>query len=182
MGERTLSNRSQPDHRWTSGDFSPGFWSACPSTSPRGPRPLRAEFSNYGFLIREQARVIKPGVVAITISCCLRQAMRRRHHRLKDFRGASSGRIRRRGSSSIRGDDLEDPVAQRTKALGTPAQDDPGTRRCRVKGIADFLRDEDAGREPGTYLAPDTFPVEAVAAVHASPVWASTSGVIDEGS
>ena len=170
--------------------FSPPFSSLYVySDSPRDMGNVRSDaefFENYGFLIREQIRVMKPGRL-VAIHCMLLPTSKAMSGviGLKDFRGDIIRAYQAAGfifHSEVT--IWKNPVTamQRTKALGLLHKQIRKDSSMSRQGIADYLvimRTPGENPEPVSHT-PETFPVERWQR-YASPVWASTSGVDDEG-
>jgi hypothetical protein len=173
--------RSLPDASVDFSIFSPPFASLYTySNSPRDMGNVRSYaefFENYGYLVREQRRVMAPGRL-VAFHCMLLPTSKERdgHIGLRDFRGDLIRAYTAEGF--IYHSEVciwKDPVTamQRTKALGllhkTIRKDSSMSRQ----GIADYLV---VMRSPGANEKPiehthDEFPVERWQR-YASPVWA----------
>ena len=182
--------RAMPDRSADFAIFSPPFASLYTySNSARDMGNVRTDgefFAHYAFLIKEQARVMRPGRIT-AIHCMLMPTSKERdgYIGLRDFRGDIIRAYQAEGfifHSEVT--IWKDPVTamQRTKALGllhkTIRKDSSMSRQ----GIADYLV---MMRSPGVNDAPvehthDQFPVERWQR-YASPVWVTTDGVDDEG-
>jgi hypothetical protein len=182
--------RTMPDASADFSVFSPPFSSLYSySNSPRDIGNVRDDaqfFEHYDFLIRETARVMKAGRI-VAIHCMQLPTSKGRdgHIGLRDFRGDIIRAYEKHGF--IYHSEVciwKDPVQamQRTKALGllhkTIRKDSAMSRQ----GIADYLV---IMRTPGDNPDPiahthENFPVLRWQR-YASPVWAYTEGVDDEG-
>ena len=170
--------------------FSPPFAQLyCYSASPRdfGNGRDHAEFfAQYQFLTDEQFRVMMPGrLVALHVMQLPTSKERDGHIGLRDFRGAMIREYERAGfiyHSEICVWKCPVTAMQRTKALGllhkTIRKDSSMSRQ----GIADYvIVMRKPGDNPERIAHPnDSFPIP-VWQRYASPVWATSEGIDDEG-
>jgi DNA modification methylase len=182
--------RGLPDHSVDFSVFSPPFASIYTySNSPRDMGNVRNDeefFAHYDFLIRESARVMRPGRL-VAIHCMLTPTIKSRdgHIGLRDFRGDIIRAYQRHGF--VYHSEVciwKDPVmaVQRTKALGLLYKQLRKDSAMSRQGIADYLV---VMRSPGENDKPvtktvDGFPVERWQR-YASPVWATVGEPDDEG-
>ncbi len=182
--------RGLPDRSVDFSVFSPPFASLYTySNSPRDMGNVTDDaefFAHYAYLIKETARVMKPGRL-VAIHCMLMPTSKTRdgHIGLRDFRGDIIRAYQAEGF--IYHSEVciwKDPVTamQRTKALGllhkTIRKDSAMSRQ----GIADYLV---VMRTPGDNIEPiahthETFPVLRWQR-YASPVWATMGDPDEEG-
>ncbi len=182
--------RGLPDRSVDFSVFSPPFASLYTySNSPRDMGNVADDaefFAHYAYLIKETARVMKPGRL-VAIHCMLMPTSKTRdgHIGLRDFRGDIIRAYQAEGF--IYHSEVciwKDPVTamQRTKALGllhkTIRKDSAMSRQ----GIADYLV---VMRTPGDNIEPiahthETFPV-MMWQRYASPVWATMGSADDDG-
>ncbi len=179
-----------PDRSVDFSVFSPPFASLYTySNSPRDLGNVKDDaefFAHYAYLIKETARVMKPGrIVAIHCMLIPTSKVRDGHIGLRDLRGDIIRAYQAEGF--IYHSEVciwKDPVTamQRTKALGllhkTIRKDSAMSRQ----GIADYLV---VMRTPGDNIEPishthETFPV-MMWQRYASPVWATVGSPDDEG-
>ena len=182
--------RGLPDASADFSVFSPPFASLYTySNSPRDMGNVRDDaefFEHYGYLIRETARVMRPGRL-VAIHCMLMPTSKSRdgHIGLRDFRGDIIRAYQRHGF--VYHSEVciwKDPVTavQRTKALGLLYKQLRKDSSMSRQGIADYLV---VMRAPGENDKPVTkteegFPVERWQR-YASPVWATVGDADDEG-
>jgi DNA modification methylase len=170
--------------------FSPPFSSLLIySASDRDMGNVRSNeqfFKHYDYLIKEQARVMRPGRI-VAIHCMNLPTSKERdgYIGLKDFRGDIIRAYQKHGfiyHSEVTV--WKNPVTamQRTKALGllhkTIRKDSSMSRQ----GIPDYLvvmRTPGGNETPVAHTA-EEFPVERWQR-YASPVWVTTNGVDSEG-
>lgn len=182
--------RGLPDRSVDFSVFSPPFASLYTySNSPRDLGNVKNDgefFAHYDFLIKETARVMRPGRI-LAIHCMDMPTSKERdgYIGLRDFPGEIIRAYERHGFIyHSRVAIWKDPVTamQRTKALGllhkTIRKDSSMSRQ----GIADTLI---VMRTPGVNDAPvshtnDSFPVDRWQR-YASPVWVTLGDVDDEG-
>jgi DNA modification methylase len=182
--------RGLPDRSVDFSVFSPPFASLYTySNSPRDMGNVTDDaefFAHYAYLIKEMARVMKPGRL-VAIHCMLMPTSKTRdgHIGLRDFRGDIIRAYEKEGF--IFHSEVciwKDPVTamQRTKALGllhkTIRKDSAMSRQ----GIADYLV---IMRTPGDNIEPiahthETFPVQMWQR-YASPVWVTTGQPDEDG-
>lgn len=182
--------RGLPDRSVDFSVFSPPFASLYTySNSPRDMGNVADDaefFAHYAYLIKETARVMKPGRL-VAIHCMLMPTSKTRdgHIGLRDFRGDIIRAYEAEGF--IYHSEVciwKDPVTamQRTKALGllhkTIRKDSAMSRQ----GIADYLV---IMRAPGDNIEPiahthETFPVQMWQR-YASPVWVTTGQPDEDG-
>ncbi len=183
--------RGMPDHSADFSVFSPPFASLYTySNSPRDMGNVRNDaefFAHYDHLIRETARVMKPGRI-VAIHCMQMPTSKARdgYIGLRDFRGEIIRAYEKHGfvyhSEVCIG---KDPVTavRRTKALGLLYKQLRKDSAMSRQGIADYLV---VMRAPGDNSASpvtkteDSFPVERWQR-YASPVWATVGEPDDEG-
>jgi hypothetical protein len=182
--------RGLPDASIDFSVFSPPFASLYVySDSPRDMGNVRnhAEFfENFGYLVAEQARVMKPGRL-VAVHCMDLPTSKERDGwiGLKDFPGDIIRLYEREGFVyHSRVAIWKDPVTamQRTKALGLLHKQIKKDSCMSRQGIADSLvvmRAPGANLEPVTHTN-ETFPVERWQR-YASPVWATAERTDDEG-
>ncbi len=189
-GDCVEAIRELPPSSVHSSIFSPPFSSLYTySSSERDMGNCKDDgefFAHFGFLVDELLRVTIPGRL-LSFHCMLLPTSKQNHGYigLRDFRGDLIRAFTAKGW--IYHSEVciwKDPVTsmQRTKALGllhkTIRKDSSMSRQ----GVADYLV---TMRKPGTNPAPvahanDEIPVK-VWQRYASPVWATTRGVDDEG-
>lgn len=182
--------RGLPDRSVDFSVFSPPFASLYTySNSPRDMGNVADDaefFAHYAYLIKETARVMKPGRL-VAIHCMLMPTSKTRdgHIGLRDFRGDIIRAYEAEGF--IYHSEVciwKDPVTavQRTKALGllhkTIRKDSAMSRQ----GIADYLV---VMRAPGDNIEPiahthESFPVQMWQR-YASPVWVTTGQPDEDG-
>lgn len=182
--------RGLPDRSVDFSVFSPPFASLYTySNSPRDMGNVADDaefFAHYAYLIKETARVMKPGRL-VAIHCMLMPTSKTRdgHIGLRDFRGDIIRAYQAEGF--IYHSEVciwKDPVTamQRTKALGllhkTIRKDSAMSRQ----GIADYLV---VMRTPGDNIEPiahthESFPVQMWQR-YASPVWVTTGQPDEDG-
>ncbi len=182
--------RGLPDRSVDFSVFSPPFASLYTySNSPRDMGNVADDaefFAHYAYLIKETARVMKPGRL-VAIHCMLMPTSKTRdgHIGLRDFRGDIIRAYQAEGF--IYHSEVciwKDPVTamQRTKALGllhkTIRKDSAMSRQ----GIADYLV---VMRAPGDNIEPiahthESFPVQMWQR-YASPVWVTTGQPDEDG-
>lgn len=182
--------RSLPDHSVHFSVFSPPFSSLYTySASDRDMGNVKNDaqfFEHYGYLIREQLRVMMPGRL-VAIHCMLLPTSKARDGviGLKDFRGDIIRAYQAAGfifhSEVVI---WKNPVTamQRTKALGLLHKQIKKDSAMSRQGIPDYvvvMRAPGVNPEPVSHTA-ETFPVGRWQQ-YASPVWVSTEGVDDEG-
>ncbi len=182
--------RGLPDRSVDFSVFSPPFSSLYVySASPRDFGNVKDDeefFAHYSFLVKEQARVMKPGrLIAVHCMDMPTSKVRDGVIGLRDFPGALIKAYEREGFIyHSRVCIWKDPVTamQRTKALGllhkTIRKDSAMSRQ----GIADYLV---VMRTPGDNVEPiahthETFPV-MMWQRYASPVWVTTGSADDDG-
>lgn len=182
--------RSLPDRSVDFAVYSPPFSSlyvySASSFDMGNVRDDAAFFEQYDFLVREQARVMKPGRL-IAIHCMTMPLSRERDGviGLKDFRGDLVRAHQRRGFIFHSEVCLwKDPVTQmqRTKALGLLHKQIRKDSAMSRQGLADYLvimRTPGQNPEPIAHTS-EEFPVERWQR-YASPVWATLGAPDDEG-
>lgn len=170
--------------------FSPPFASLftySPSERDLGNcRSYEEFFEHYGFLIREQRRVMRPGRL-VAIHCMLLPSSKQNdgYIGLKDFRGDIIRAYQREGfihHSEIVVWKCPVTAVTRTKALGLLHKQLKKDSAMSRQGIPDYVV---VMRTPGDNPVPvthtnDTFPVPMWQR-YASPVWVTTNSVDDEG-
>jgi hypothetical protein len=172
--------RQMPDHSVDFSVFSPPFASLYTySDSPRDMGNCRDAadfFEHYRFLVREQARVMRPGR-NVSIHCMLLPTSKERHGfiGLQDFRGDIIRLYQSEGfvfhSEVVI---WKDPVTamQRTKALGLLWKQLKKDSAMSRQGIPDYvvtMRAPGVNTSPVSH-APEDFPV-SLWQKYASPVW-----------
>lgn len=182
--------RSLPDASVHFSVFSPPFASLYTySASDRDMGNVRSDeefFSHFGYLIREQRRVMMPGRL-VAVHCMLLPTSKARDGviGLKDFRGDIIRAYQ--ASGFIFHSEVciwKNPVTamQRTKALGLLHKQIKKDSCMSRQGIPDYvvvMRAPGQNPEPVSHTD-ETFPV-GMWQRYASPVWMSTEGVDEEG-
>ncbi len=182
--------RTLPDASVDFSVFSPPFSSLFVySNSPRDMGNVRSDdefFAHYDFLVREQARVMRPGrLVAIHCMQLSSTLSMHGHVGLRDFRGDIIRAYQRHGfiyHSEVCIWKCPVIAMERTKSLGLLHKQLKKDSAMSRQGLPDYLV---IMRAPGGNATPiahtnETFPVE-VWRRYASPVWVTIEGVDDEG-